>query len=281
MPRPRARPSVRGPEELATHIGQLVVRFQDGTARMDRAAVQVLGLSQEDLPTLALLFFGGPTTTTALAAALSSKPPALRATLARLVYAGYVLQSSSSGNLELTHHARNWIATLWRPLQDAGRKLCGNYSPAELACVADFLAAACLIQERNAARALALLKEPATATPQAQSRGGLSPAALRRVHVFVEANLSESIRLADLAERALLSEFHFARAFKQSTGTTPRAYVEGRRIAAAERLLSETALPLAGIALAVGFGSQSRLTTAFRRATGFTPARYRHQTQTS
>src|SRR5688572_9211902 len=255
MPRPRARPSVRGPEELATHIGQLVVRFQDGTARMDRAAGQVLGLSQEDLPTLAVLFFGGPTTKTTLAKALSSKPPALRATLDRLRYAGYVNESSSTGYLELTHHARNWIATLWRPLQDAGRRLCSNYSPAELASVADFLAAACLIQERNAARVLALLNEPAAAAPQAQSRGGLSPAALRRVQLFVEANLSESIRLADLAERALLSEFHFARAFKRSTGTTPRAYVETRRIAAAERLLGETDLPLAGIALAVGFGS--------------------------
>jgi AraC family transcriptional regulator len=43
----------------------------------------------------------------------------------------------------------------------------------------------------------------------------------------------------------------------------------------AQELLRDTELPLADIALACGFSSQSRLTTAFRRATGFTPARYR------
>jgi AraC-like DNA-binding protein len=32
--------------------------------------------------------------------------------------------------------------------------------------------------------------------------------------------------LPDLAERAALSAYHFARAFKTSTGTTPRAFIE-------------------------------------------------------
>src|SRR5690606_6646191 len=182
-------------------------------------------------------------------------------------------------------HAQEWIATLWQPLQEAGGKLCGKYDHAQLAAVASFLEAACQIQERHATRVRRLLQRPASGSRPAPgrgvrarggaARGGLSPAALRRVQLFVQSNLSESIKLADLAKRAELSAFHFARAFKQSTGTTPRAYVEACRIAAAERLLGETALPLARVALMVGLGSQSRLTTAFRRATGLTPARYR------
>jgi AraC-like DNA-binding protein len=36
-----------------------------------------------------------------------------------------------------------------------------------------------------------------------------------------------------------------------------------------------TTQPLARIAVTAGFTTQSRLTTAFRRATGFTPAAYR------
>lgn len=280
MPRQNARAPLGDSAQLTRQIGQLVVRFQDGTAHMDRAACRVLGLDHQDLPALAALLFGGPATKTALAARFSESPTAFRKMLNRLEYAGYVHQNPLSGNVELTHHARNWIATLWQPLQEGGSKLCGNYSPAQLASVADFLARACQVQERHAARVLKLLEEPKTELPT-RSRGGLSPAALRRVQVFVESNLSDNIRLADLAGRAQLSTFHFSRAFKQSTGTTPRAYVEARRVAAAERLLRETDLSLARVALAVGFGNQSRLTTAFRRATGFTPARFRQQSRHS
>ncbi|RKH88769.1 helix-turn-helix transcriptional regulator, partial [Corallococcus sp. AB038B] len=60
---------------------------------------------------------------------------------------------------------------------------------------------------------------------------------------------------------------------------TPRAYVERLRVEKAEGLIRDTELPLADIALACGFSSQSRFTTAFRRATGFTPARYRRGTE--
>lgn len=77
------------------------------------------------------------------------------------------------------------------------------------------------------------------------------------------------------AERATLSAFHFARAFQTSTGTTPRAFIEQRRIEKAKQLLRESVLPLADIALEAGFQTQSRFTTAFRRITGFTPAVYR------
>jgi AraC family transcriptional regulator len=98
---------------------------------------------------------------------------------------------------------------------------------------------------------------------------------LRRVQLFVEANLARPIHIADLAERAGLSEYHFARAFKTSAGSTPRAFVEGRRVEMARQLIGESDHSLAEIAIETGLGSQSRLTTAFRLATGFTPAAYR------
>ena len=69
--------------------------------------------------------------------------------------------------------------------------------------------------------------------------------------------------------------FHFARAFRVSTGLTPRAFVETRRIARARQLIAGTTQPLAAIAVDTGFGTQSRLTIAFKRATGFTPAAWR------
>src|SRR5438128_1788857 len=97
----------------------------------------------------------------------------------------------------------------------------------------------------------------------------------RRVQVFVEANIDRSVHIADLAARAGLSVHHFGHAFRTSTGVTPRAFIEQRRIARARTLIGDTNQPLADIAAATGFATQSHLTTAFRRATGFTPAAYR------
>jgi AraC family transcriptional regulator len=103
----------------------------------------------------------------------------------------------------------------------------------------------------------------------------LSPAALSRVQLFVDGNLARPIKLADLAERSGLSPFHFSRAFKQSLGVAPHAWVQQRRVERADELLRTTDLRLGEVALAVGFSSQSHLTTVFRKHTGLTPAMVR------
>ena len=56
-------------------------------------------------------------------------------------------------------------------------------------------------------------------------------------------NLARPIRLADLAARAELSPYHFVHAFKISTGATPRAFVERRRVELARRLVRESRSP--------------------------------------
>jgi AraC family transcriptional regulator len=54
-------------------------------------------------------------------------------------------------------------------------------------------------------------------------------------------------------------------------------YVEQRRIEQAKRLLTESTQSLAQVAMDVGFGTQSRLTSTFKRRTGFTPGEYRRE----
>jgi len=107
------------------------------------------------------------------------------------------------------------------------------------------------------------------------ARIALTPATLRRVTDHVEAHLAEPIRLADMAAVAGLSMFHFSRVFKDATGETPYRYVHTRRLNAAKRLLATTRGPIAELALACGFASQSHFTSAFTRAMGITPAQYR------
>jgi AraC family transcriptional regulator len=95
------------------------------------------------------------------------------------------------------------------------------------------------------------------------------------VQLFVEANLERTIRLNDLAGRARLSVYHFARAFRVSAGKTPGAFVEQRRIERAKQLITQSDRSLAEVAVECGLGTQSRLTTTFKRRTGFTPAEFR------
>jgi AraC-like DNA-binding protein len=113
------------------------------------------------------------------------------------------------------------------------------------------------------------------ATPPTPRRGGLPPAAERRVRDYVEAHLGESIGLADLAAIAGLSLFHFARQFKQSVGVTPHHYLVQRRVEHAQRMLARSDLPLSEVAVAAGFADQSHLARHFRQLLGATPREFR------
>jgi transcriptional regulator of acetoin/glycerol metabolism len=119
---------------------------------------------------------------------------------------------------------------------------------------------------------LATLTQRATPSP---ARGGLPPGTMRRVREHVEAHLSESMDLAELAAIAGLSVYHFARAFKQTAGVTPHHYLVHRRIERAQEMLARSELPLSEIALAVGFSDQSHLARHFRQTLGVTPGQFR------
>jgi AraC family transcriptional regulator len=107
------------------------------------------------------------------------------------------------------------------------------------------------------------------------AKGGLPSRLRRRVADYVEANLEAALTISELAEVAGLSEFHFARMFKATTGETPHAFVLRRRIERARNLLAASRLSLAQVALASGFSSQSHFAESFRKRTGLTPSAYR------
>lgn len=112
---------------------------------------------------------------------------------------------------------------------------------------------------------------PASSTPAAAR---IAPNRLRRVIDYVEENLSSRISLQGMADISGLSRFHFAKAFKETTGTAPYRYVHARRIAYAGQLLRGD-VPLSRIAYIAGFSSQAHFQTAYRKAMGLTPAAYR------
>lgn len=106
-------------------------------------------------------------------------------------------------------------------------------------------------------------------------RRGLPPRAFRRVLEYILAHLAEDISNPVLAELVGLSPSHFSRAFKQSAGVSPHSYVLQSRVERVKHLLVETRLPLAQIAISVGFADQSHCTRWFRELVGVTPGRFR------
>ena len=99
-------------------------------------------------------------------------------------------------------------------------------------------------------------------------------ARLRRVLAYIEENLVEDIAVADLANVACLSIFHFTRAFTAAMGVPPHRYVSRRRLETARAMIA-TGSSLSKIAFNCRFSSESSFTRAFRRAMGMTPAAYR------
>ncbi|MBU6418771.1 MAG: AraC family transcriptional regulator [Proteobacteria bacterium] len=105
--------------------------------------------------------------------------------------------------------------------------------------------------------------------------GGMRGVRLRRAVDYIESHLGEDVRLRTLASVVGFSVHHFSDVFKAETGLAPHHFLIERRIHRAKELLLETKMPIAEIALEVGFSGQSHLTLNFRKLTGTTPLRFR------
>ncbi len=119
--------------------------------------------------------------------------------------------------------------------------------------------------------------------PQTHSRSGrgqiLDDAMLQSVLTFIDANLDSDLAIENLARLCGVVTHRFSRSFKAKVGEPPHKFVLNRRINQARRLLQTTDTPIAEIAYASGFSSQSHMTTTLRRQLGVTPAQLRDPPQ--
>jgi AraC family transcriptional regulator len=106
---------------------------------------------------------------------------------------------------------------------------------------------------------------------QMEARGGLAPWRLTRVTQYLLENLSERLELETQAAIAGLSKSHYCRAFKTCLGISPHQWLLNARIEKAKQYLLQNELPLAEIALAVGFTDQAHFTHTFSRLEGASP----------
>ena len=93
---------------------------------------------------------------------------------------------------------------------------------------------------------------------------------------YISANLAGDLSVTALARRVSMSPRSFARLFDgRSDDLTPAKLVEGMRVEAAARALSETDNPIKQVAAICGFGDEERMRRAFLRKLGVAPSEYR------
>jgi AraC family transcriptional regulator len=109
--------------------------------------------------------------------------------------------------------------------------------------------------------------------------GGLSPTALRRAIERLRSDADADVSLAALASDAGLSRFHFCRAFKESTGLSPHAWLRQRRLEQAMEILRHSDASIVSIAEVLGYSSQTAFAAAFKRLTGETPSIWRRRSR--
>ena len=109
------------------------------------------------------------------------------------------------------------------------------------------------------------------------SADGLTRQRMQRLIDYIEANLGGDLSLEAMAKELDISSFYLSRVFKSALGQSPHQYVLSRRVDLAKGLLRDTNTPVADVALAAGFSSQSHMSSWFHRLVGVSPAAYRRQ----
>jgi AraC family transcriptional regulator len=122
------------------------------------------------------------------------------------------------------------------------------------------------------------LAQAAFPTPaRSQPRGGLAPWQVKRLRAYIARNLASKTRATELAAVVELSTSHFFRAFRETFGRAPLAYIMQQRMLRAQELMLNSRRPIAAIALDCGMCDQPHFTRVFRRVVGLNPRAWRRK----
>ncbi|MBN1813636.1 MAG: AraC family transcriptional regulator [Anaerolineae bacterium] len=105
----------------------------------------------------------------------------------------------------------------------------------------------------------------------------MSLTAICRALDFVEDNLREEIAVADMADAAGYSLYHFCRTFNSLVHHTPYDYLMRRRLSESAHELVETDKRIIDIAFDYRFNNPETYSRAFRRMFGTQPSQWKEQ----
>ncbi len=103
---------------------------------------------------------------------------------------------------------------------------------------------------------------------------GIPPRRLARVVEHIRKNLDTPLAVGTLSRLAEMSQSHFSKLFKLSTGLAPHQFVLQERINRSKELLRQDDAKIVDVALEVGFETQAHFTTVFGNFVGMTPRQF-------
>lgn len=140
--------------------------------------------------------------------------------------------------------------------------------PAASTLVAEHLAIVMLVHVLR----LHLAREPQTSFGWL---AGLGEPAVRTALTSLHADPAHPWTVAELARAGAVSRSTLAARFKETVGLGPLEYLTRWRIQLAAQKLRKSDETLSAIARFTGYGSESAMSTAFKRVTGMSPSVYR------
>lgn len=103
-----------------------------------------------------------------------------------------------------------------------------------------------------------------------------SPTHLYQAKLFIRDNLSEPLKLEDVANYLHISSRHLSRIFSTELCESFSNYIRKERVKEAACLLEMTNIPIKEIADVAGFGSVHYFTRVFTTMMNVSPAKYRN-----
>ena len=100
-------------------------------------------------------------------------------------------------------------------------------------------------------------------------------ARIESIKKWIRANLSETLRVHDVAEAFTLNPHYLVRIFKRQTGETVIHYINRLKLEQARELLVRSDLPIKQVASMAFYPNEKRLMRTFKRETNLTPSEYR------
>lgn len=105
-------------------------------------------------------------------------------------------------------------------------------------------------------------------------QGKLSATQLLQLIDYALSHLEQPVGLAELAQVAQISMFHFARLFKNTLGVSPHQYLLALKVEKAKQFIKHNQHSFTEIAYLLGFADQAHFTNAFKKVTGLSPSRF-------
>lgn len=93
--------------------------------------------------------------------------------------------------------------------------------------------------------------------------------------IAIEESCFSELKISELASKIGITDRHLRRIFYKEYGVSPIRFIQTGRLLLAKRLLSETELPFAEVAMSSGFGSIRRFNALFKKHYKLTPSEFK------